>query len=175
MVAVADDLSVHGADPIGGAYQAVIPVLERRHAVVNVRHGARAVSVSHNGLLIGGGGMSDADYDAVFSQITGEGEIFVSLRGHCDVFDLSLCSLLIVLELLNGWLHDILFRLRSLVYHIEVRSLKVNAEDLGALIAVLHNLRHIGDGVRQNFFALGDRGGQKACHTLGYDIFCPVA
>ena len=175
VVAVADDLAVHGADAVGRSHQAVVAVLEGRHAVVHMGHGPGAVGVGHHSLLIGGGGMPDADHHAVLCQVTGEGKVIVRLRSHGDVFDMSFGCFLIVLELLDGGLYDILLGLGSLVDHVQIGPLEMDAEDLRALIAVLHDLRHVGDGVRQNLLALGDGGGQEGGHALGHDVLRPVA
>ena len=161
MVAVADNLAVHGTQAVSSAYQAVVAVLERSHAVVYMGHGTGAVCVSHNSLLVGGCGMSDADYHAVLSQITGQGEILIGLGSHGDVFDMTLCSFLIMLKLLDGRFYDVLLRLSSLVNHIQVRSLKMDAENFSAFVTLVHDLRHIGYGVRQNLLALGNGSCQK--------------
>ena len=51
----------------------------------------------------------------------------------------------------------------------------MDAEDLGAFVAALHHVGHVGHGMGQNGFALGDGRGQKAGHTFGDDVLCPVA
>ena len=85
----------------------------------------------------------------------------IGLGSHGDVFDMTLGSFLIMLKLLDGRFYDVLLRLSSLVDHIQIRSLEMDAEDLSAFVTLVHDLRHIGYGVRQNLLALGNGSCQK--------------
>ena len=69
VAAVTDDLAVHGADAVSCAHQTVCTVVEGRHTVINVGHGARTVGVGHDSLLVGRAAVTDADHHAVGRQI----------------------------------------------------------------------------------------------------------
>ena len=175
VAAVADDLTVHGADAVGCAHQTVCTVGKGGHAVVDVGHGAGTVGPCHHSLLVGGGAVADADHHAVLGQVMGQGKAFVVLRCKGHITDVATGGLLIVLELLHAGLCNVLRRLCALVLHVEVGALKVDAKDLGTLIAALHHVGHIGHGIGQHLHALGDGSGQKAGHALGDDMLGPVA
>ena len=175
VAAVTDDLAVHGADAVGRAHQTVGAVVEGRHTVIDVGHGACAVGIGHDGLLVGGAAVADADHHAVGGQIAGEGKVLIVLGGQRDIADVAPGRLLVVLELLDGGFHDVLVGLCALVLHVEVGTLEVDAQNLCAVVAALHDVRHIGDGVGQYLDALGDGGGEEAGDALRDDVLCPVA
>ena len=175
VAAVTDDLAVHGADAVSGAHQTVCTVVEGRHTVINVGHGACAVGVGHDSLLVGRAAVADADHHAVGRQVAGEGEVLVMLRCQRDIADVAPGRFLVVLELLDGGFDDVLVRLCALVLHVEIGAFEVDAQDLCAVVAALHDIGHVGDSVGQHLHALGDGGGEEAGDALRDDVLCPVA
>ena len=129
----------------------------------------------HHRLVIGGGGVADAHHHAVLGAVASQGEILVGLGGHGDVLDVALGGGLVPLELLDGGFGDVLLGLGSLIHHIQIGPLKVDAQDLGALVALLHHVGNVGHGGGQDLLALGDGGGQEAGHALRDDVLGPVA
>ena len=104
----------------------------------------------------------------------GQCKPFVVFRCKGHIADVAACCLLVVLELLHAGLCDVLRRLCALVLHIEVRAFKVDAKDLGTVVAALHDTGNVGNGIGQHLNALGDGGSQKTGHTLRNDVLCPV-
>ena len=170
MIAVADDFAVHGAQTERSTHQTVGAVVEGRHAVVDMGQASGAVGISHAGLLVGGGAVADTDHDAPVCQVTGQGKVLISFGGHGHIADIALGGSLKTLKLLDGGFGDVLFRLRALILHVQIRAFKVDAQNLRALIAFFHDLCHIGNSLGQNFLALGDGGGKKRGDTLGDNI-----
>src|SRR5699024_2943311 len=109
----------------------------------------------HNSLLVGGGRVTNTYHYAVVSAVPGEGKVLVGLGSHGDVLDVSLGGFLIPLELLDGGLGNVLLGLGSFVDHIQVGALKVDAQDLGALVALFHYIGHIGHGSGEDLLTLG--------------------
>ena len=103
-----------------------------------------------------------------------EGEVLIMLRCQRDIADVAAGRFLVVLELLDGGFDDVLVRLCALVLHVQIRTLEVDAKDLGTVVAALHDTGNVGNGIGQDLNALGDGGSQKAGHALRNDMFCPV-
>ena len=89
--------------------------------------------------------MADADHHAVGRQIAGEGEVLIMLRCQRDIADVAPGRFLVVLELLDGGFDDVLVRLCALVLHVEIGAFEVDAQDLCAVVAALHDIGHVGD------------------------------
>ena len=174
VVAITNAFAIHTPDAVSRADQAVCPVVKRRHAVVHMRHRTCAVCIRHHRLLIGRSGVTDADNHAVLATIPGQRKVLIGFGCHGDILNQPVCSLLIFLKLLYRGLDNILFRLRTLVYHIKIRPLKVYAQNFRALVAVRDHLCHVLKRRGQNLFALGDRGRQKSGHAFADDVAHPV-
>ena len=84
-------------------------------------------------LLEGCAGMSDAGDDAGVVQIMQQLEAFIMLRRHRHDLDEAVGRLLITLELLHIRCDAILLRLCALIYLIQIRSFKMDTEDLCTL------------------------------------------
>ena len=174
MAAIADDLTVHGADAVCCTYQTVCAVVEGCHTIIDMGHGACAIGISHDSLLVGSGTMTDADNDTLRSQVAGQFKVIVLFGSQRNIADMAVCGFLIVLELLHAGLCNKLLRLCALVLHVQIRTLEVDAKDLGTVVAALHDTGNVGNGIGQNLNALGDSGSQKAGHALRNDMLCPV-
>ena len=103
--------------------------------------------------------MTNADHNTVFIKIARQGKVLIGFGGHRDQFDMPAGGLLIMLELLNGGFYNILLRLRTFVFHIEVGAFKMDAKNLRALIGAFHHIGNVGNGIRQNLFALRNGSG----------------
>ena len=57
----------------------------------------------------------------------GQRKVLVCLGSHGNIADMALCGCLIALKLFDGRFYNVLFRLRSLVDHIQIRPLKMDA------------------------------------------------
>ena len=99
----------------------------------------------------------------------------IPLRRQGDIFDKALCCLLIFFKLLHGCRRNGLRRLRSLVLHVQERSLKMNAQDFRSFVALLHHGCHIGHGLGEHIRHLGYGSGQDGCYTLLRYPLHPVA
>ena len=174
MATIADDLTVHGADAVCCTHQTVCAVVEGCHTIIDMGHGACAIGISHDCLLVGGSTVTDADNDTLRSQVAGQFKVIVLFGSQRNIADVTVCSFLIVLELLYAGLCNELLRLCALVLHVQIRTLEVDAKDLGTVVAALHDTGNVGNGIGQNLNALGDGGSQKAGHTLRNDMLRPV-
>ena len=88
---------------------------------------------------------------------------------------MSFGCILVALELLDGGFHNELLRLGALIDHVQIRPFKVNAQNLGALVAVFHNLGYIGYRLGEDFLTLGNGGRQECGHAFPGNMLCPVA
>ena len=174
MAAIADDLTVHGADAVCCTHQTVCAVVEGGHTIIDMGHGACAIGISHDSLLVSSGTVADADNDALRSQIAGQFKVIVLFGSQRNIADVTVCSFLIVLELLHAGLCNELLRLCALVLHVQIGTFEVDAKDLSTIVAAFHDTGNIGNGIGQDLNALGDGGSQKAGHTLRNDMFRPV-
>ncbi len=175
MVTVADDFSVHFAKAQGRADKARLAMMELCHSVVYVRHASCPVCDRICRLFIRSAGMSLACHDILRNKIVKQIVIAVMLAGHRHNLDHIMTCFLVAFELFHIGRDTVLFRLRSLIHLIQIRSFEMNSKDLGAFIAFLSHFRHIGDRLGQNLFALRDRCRKQARDPFLHDIFCPVA
>ena len=102
-------------------------------------------------------------------------EAFIMLRRHRHDLDETVGRLLITLELLHIRCDAILLRLCALIYLIQIRSFKMDTEDLCTLISLFYDLSNIGDRFGQHLFALCDGRRKDAGHSFFRNVLHPVA
>ena len=174
MAAVTDNFTVNIADAQGRSHQARSPVAKRCHPVINMGHRGSSVGDSQKRLIIGCGGMPQADHHAGLSAVLCQRQALVMLRRKSDIAYHPLCRLLVFLELGHGWRRDRLRRLGALVIHIEIGPFKVNSQNFSSLIALFHHFRHILESGCKYVRHLGYRSRQKRRHSLLRHPFYPV-
>ena len=103
-----------------------------------------------------------------------QGKVIIGFSRHGNIADISFGRFLVAFELFDRGLDNMLFRLCALIYHVQIRSFKMNAQDFSAFIAVFHHFGYVGYRFCKNLFALRDGGGQKTGHAFADYIFCPV-
>ena len=126
VASIADHLAVDISDTKGSTHKARLAMMEWCHAVKHMSHGCSAVGDAHHRLLIGCGRMTHADHHACFLAVSGQCKLRVMLRCQCDIADQAIGRFLVHLELLHRRYGDRFRRLRSLVLHIQIWSLKMN-------------------------------------------------
>ena len=149
--------------------------MERCHTVKDMRHGSCSVGNCHTRFLNRCRRMSDAYADIVCCTVSCQFEILVTLGSHCYNFNQSVGSLLIPFELLNIRFYNALLRLCSLVYHIQIRSFKMNSEDFRSLIAIRYDLCDIFHCLGKYLLCLCDCGRTDSGNTLLGNVFHPVS
>ena len=140
-----------------------------------MRHGGSAISYAHQRLLIGCRGMAHADHDSGLLTVFCQSKIHVMLRRQRNVFNQPFRSLLIPTELVNGRLCDRLRRLGSLIIHVEIRSFKMNSQNLRALIALFYDRGHISHSLLQDIRHLCYRSWKNGGHSFLRYMFHPVS
>ena len=126
VMAVADNFAVNIPNPKCAADQSRIPVMQRCHAVIHMGHGRRTIGSAHQSLFVGCRRMTHADHHAVLGTVTGQRMIRIMFRTQGDIFNPSSGRRLILLKLFHRWLGDGFRRLGSLIFHIQIRTFKMN-------------------------------------------------
>ena len=127
MVAVTDNFAVHGTKSESSAYKTVGTVVKRSHSVIYMCHAGSTICISKNCFFIGSSRVSDTYNYTMFCQIFYKCKIIIGFCRHGNIFDISFSSSLITFKLFYGSFYDKLFRLCSFVFHIKVRTFKMNS------------------------------------------------
>ena len=175
MAAVADHFPVNIPDPECGSHQPWLAVMIRRHAIIHMSHGGGAVGDSQKSFFIRSGGMAHADGHPVRSTVAGQGMAGIVLRCKSNIADQPLCRLLIHLKLFDRGRRNSLRRLGSLIIHIKIGAFKMDSQNLGSLVALLHYLCHTGYRSREDVGHLSHRGRQNGCNALFWDPAHPLS
>ena len=102
------------------------------------------------------------------------------LTGHCHDLDQAVRCRKIPLELLYIRRYTVLLRLGALIFLIQIRSLKVDTQNLRSFYGRRGGLLypggfgHVLKSLGQDLFGLGDRRRQYTCHTLADNVLQPV-
>ena len=180
MEAVADDLSEHILKSESGPGYSGLPVVERRHAVVNVRHTSRTVRKGHSRLGTSRRRVTQRRYDPVLIQKPSQLISLIVFAGKRHYADQSLRSVKISLKLLEIRGYTELFRLRSLILLTEIRPFQMYAQYLRSRNAVPispllpRDFLDILQCLCQHLFRLRDRCGEKTGHTFADYVLHPV-
>ena len=113
-------------------------------------HGSSAVGDPQQSLLIGCRRMAHADNNACIMTVFGQSKVRIMLWSHGNIPNHTLRCFLIHGKLLYRRNSNCFRRLSALVIHVKIWSLKMDAKDLGPLIALFCNLCYIGNCLCQN-------------------------